>query len=75
MYSSGIYDYAECGTRSDHVTLIVGYGEENGSEYWIMKNSWGTGWGEDGYMRVAIEDGKGICGIQMYPVYPNSRID
>lgn len=70
QYTSGIFDSTECGTSTDHATLVVGYGTENGTDYWIMKNSWGTGWGEDGYMRLAIVSGKGICAIQTDPVYP-----
>merc|ERR1712179_259030 len=64
QYSSGIFDSTSCGTRTDHATLVVGYGSDAGQEYWLMKNSWGTSWGEEGYMRVAIEDGVGICAIQ-----------
>lgn len=55
---------ARCGTSLDHATLIVGWGSEKGQAYWIMKNSWDSDWGEAGYMRLAIEDGKGVCGIQ-----------
>jgi len=54
MYSSGIFSSAQCGTNLDHATLVVGWGSASGQEYWIMKNSWGTTWGEKGYMRLAI---------------------
>jgi len=73
QYKSGIFDSTSCGTNLDHATLVVGYGSENGTEYWIMKNSWGSRWGEDGYMRLAIEEtGEGICGIQHQPLYPDA---
>lgn len=68
-YSSGIFNSAACGTQHDHATIVVGYGEENGTEYWIMRNSWGASWGEGGYMRMEIQDGKGVCGVQMSPHY------
>ena len=70
MYSSGVFNSAGCGTMTDHATLVVGYGTDADGEHWIMKNSWGTSWGEAGYMRVAIQDGEGVCAIQSQPVYP-----
>ena len=73
QYKSGVFDSPKCGTKLDHAVLVVGYGTDNGTDYWIMKNSWGTVWGEEGYMQVAIQDGAGVCGIQMGPLYPTSN--
>jgi C1A family cysteine protease len=71
-YRTGILNSTACGTSLDHATNVVGWGEQNGTEYWIMRNSWGSSWGESGYMRIAIVDGHGICGIQMEPLYPST---
>ena len=49
QYTSGVFDSKKCGTRTDHATLVVGYASDADGEYWIMKNSWGTVWGESGY--------------------------
>jgi len=64
-YKSGIMDSASCGTSLDHAVGMVGYGSENGVEYWIMRNSWGTYWGDQGYMEIKIvNNSPGICGSQ-----------
>jgi len=69
LYTSGIFADSDCGHNLDHATNVVGWGIEDGTgtEYWIMRNSWATTWGEDGYMRLEIVDGKGYCGIQKEP--------
>ena len=69
-YSGGIINSSSCGTNLDHGVLAVGYGKEKGVEYFIVKNSWGPSWGEKGFVRIAIQKGKGICGINMSASYP-----
>ena len=74
-YSSGVLDSTDCGKSLDHAVLAVGWGndEETGLDYWLIKNSWNTTWGEQGYIRMAIVDGDGICGIQKEPLFPSSN--
>ncbi len=45
-YSSGIFNSSLCGTNLDHATNVVGWGTSGTTDYWIMRNSWGTSWGE-----------------------------
>ena len=74
LYKKGIYSDPDCGDQLDHGVLVVGYGYDlfHGMKYWIVKNSWGKSWGENGYMRMVkgIGDPKGQCGIAMDPSYP-----
>jgi len=70
LYNGGVMDSDECGTQLDHGVLAVGYGTDNGKDYYIVKNSWGDSWGEAGYIRLGVESGAGICGIQSMPSYP-----
>jgi C1A family cysteine protease len=68
LYKSGIIS-DNCGTTLDHGVLTVGYG----SNFWIVKNSWGASWGESGYLRIASgsqNNGAGVCGINSDSSYP-----
>jgi len=73
FYKSGVMDKASCGTNLDHAVLAVGYGTEDGKDYWLVKNSWDTVWGDNGYIKLAIVDGDGICGVQMEPLFPKTN--
>ena len=71
-YTGGVIT-ADCGTNLDHGVLAVGYGTDtDGTPYYKVKNSWGAAWGEDGYVRIAITDGAGMCGIQLSPSQPTT---
>lgn len=66
-YKSGIF-MGSGSTQLNHAVNIVGYGSENGQEYFIMRNSWGN-WGENGYMRAAIINGKAVNGLGAWANY------
>ena len=73
LYKSGVLTGDACGTNLDHGVLIVGYGEERGTEYWLVKNSWGPSWGDEGYIKIERSDStndEGVCGIAMQASYP-----
>lgn len=65
FYNSGVVNSDSCGYDLNHGILAVGYGTENGQDYYIVKNSWGAAWGEQGYIRIgtSFEAKGGVCGI------------
>ncbi|CEG48451.1 cysteine protease family [Plasmopara halstedii] len=76
-YGGGIYDAQDCsndGVEVNHAVVVVGFGEtERGEKYWILRNTWGTMWGEDGYMRIARGESVefyGPCNLYLYADYP-----
>jgi len=68
-YSSGIFNEPGCFYQTDHAVLAVGYDTNAG--YWLIKNSWGTWWGENGYIRLAY--GSDMCGVADYGYIPASN--
>jgi len=69
-YSSGVLTSSRCGTSLDHAVLAVGYGTEDGQDYWLVKNSWNTTWGDQGYIKLGMDSSKGTCGVQEDPQLP-----
>lgn len=75
-YGSGVFDDAKaCGTSLDHAIAAVGYGSTSeGVDYYIIRNSWGTDWGDEGYIKFEITgDGPGMCGVQLAAYTANAQ--
>ena len=78
FYKRGVYQDPDCGDQLDHGVLIVGYGTDilQDLDYWIVKNSWTSNWGDEGYVKILRNyekyggDSSGMCGIAVQPSYP-----
>ena len=70
FYSSGVYYDEECKNGPndlDHSVLLVGFGTEDGQDYWLVKNSWSTNWGDHGYIKMSTKNNN--CGVATDAVY------
>lgn len=77
LYKSGILSSEDCGLNLNHAVLAVGYDSSLFHDYYIVKNSWGTFWGDDGYVKIAAFSfhKEGICGILEDESYSITKFD
>ncbi|KAI4296896.1 hypothetical protein L6164_036816 [Bauhinia variegata] len=71
-YAGGVFS-GPCSNNLNHGVTLIGYGtSDNGTKYWLIKNSWGENWGEDGYMKLLrdSDNPEGLCGIAKQATYP-----
>lgn len=74
FYSDGIITGQDCGQNIDHAVVVVGYGTQNNINYWIVRNSWGESWGQNGYVLIEKNDSNdddGVCGIGIASSFPS----
>jgi len=69
FYKSGVLTSSACGTQLDHAVLAAGYGNEDGEDYFLVRNSWGPSWGDNGYIKIGADN---TCGILQSPSYPTA---
>ena len=71
FYSNGVIeDNNKKEPTLNHAVLLIGYGKDEKGDYWIVQNSWGTNWGDNGYFKLRIINGKGVLSCQLYGLYP-----
>lgn len=79
LYGGGVFT-ADCPAKIDHGVVAVGYGTDkaSGEEYWLVRNSWGPKWGEEGYIRMSIKSAnlpdQGQCGIHTIASQPQVKL-
>lgn len=65
---SGVFTSTTCTPNANHAVVVVGYGTLNALDYWIVRNSWGTGFGSSGY--ILMQRGVNLCHVEEYAMYP-----
>jgi cathepsin L len=72
FYSTGVYSDASCSsTQLDHGVLAIGWGVDSSTPYWLVKNSWGTTWGQEGYIWMK-RNANNMCGVATMASYPSN---
>ena len=75
FYSEGVVeDLGEMRDQINHAVLLVGYSYDEKGMYWIIQNSWGKDWGDNGFIKIRSKEGSGILSCQIYGVYPVEKI-
>ncbi|CAH0561395.1 unnamed protein product [Brassicogethes aeneus] len=69
QYQGNILHDPVCTNHTNHAVALVGYGTEDGEDYWLLKNTWGKNWGEDGYFKLP-RNSDNNCGIAMWALFP-----
>lgn len=72
-YHNGVFDGCRKSDKIKHAALLVGYGSERGQDYWLVKNSWGLKWGDQGYIKIARNAGN-MCHIANQAYYPKIHL-
>jgi len=71
-YEGGVFADTSCSKSTNHAVTITGYGILNGEKYWMVKNSWGPSWGQNGYIKMG-RDYDNLCGLASYPYWPRIK--
>ena len=74
QYAGGVITDESCGHDVNHAVLVVGYGQENGLEYFLVRSSWGASWGDKGYVKIGVQAGEGVCGVQVAPIQADLKV-
>ena len=68
LNSAGVYNDVVCNNQSvNHAVVAVGWGVQNGTNYWVIRNSWGTNWGQKGY--IFMQRGVNLCCVEESPYH------
>jgi len=68
-YKSGVYEDQNCNRGANHAVTVAGYGKLGNNKYWLVRNSWGNGWGDKGYIKMD-RNKQNMCMISSYAHYP-----